>query len=85
MAISRKILTRIKTAPDQELHVTKVRIHDQEAIELRHYIPSAKRYGRGIPLDKRVFVQLVQEDGPEIIDRLWPKGVPSPDQEELAV
>lgn len=85
MSASRKVLSRMKTAPDQELHIARVKVNDQEYIELRHYVPSLKRYGRGIPLSRDAFTRVVTEDGPEILDRLWPKGSPGAGQEALKI
>lgn len=69
--VNRTVRQSIELAPDLELHISKVAVPGQEALELRNFTPSDKTYGRGVvvPLDvarslKRALDQFIRiEEG----------------------
>lgn len=47
-SIRRTVQSRIRIADDLELHVSKLRAAGKEFVEIREFILSEKKYGRGV-------------------------------------
>lgn len=48
--IKRVVLSRIPKADDLEVHVSKATLNGVVVIDVRDYVPSLKKYGRGTTL-----------------------------------
>ena len=60
MAVEDQVIARIKRGEDLELHVKITRVDDDERVNVREFVPSQDKYGRGIFVKKSEVDELIK-------------------------
>lgn len=58
--IKEKTMSKIPIAPDLQLHVRITKADGLELVSLRQFIPSIKRYGRGVSFESAHLLRVLE-------------------------
>ena len=58
--VREKVMTKISIAPDLQLHIKITKADGLELVNLRQFIPSLKKYGRGVAFESHLLPQVVE-------------------------